>query len=133
MAAVHEDAATLSEFKIALASDTLAAGNDTFTVKNAGTIAHEFVIKRSTLSDSALPTKADGTIDEESTELGDVGEVEIETPGSSKDLAANLEPGTYVFFCNIPGHYAGGMHGTFTVGLSATRAGASAQASAARL
>jgi uncharacterized cupredoxin-like copper-binding protein len=114
-AAVHDDTATLYEFKITLASDTLAAGSDTFKVTNAGTIGHEFVIKRTGLTDSALPTKADGTIDEESPELSQVGEVEIATPGATKDLAENLAPGTYVFFCNIPGHYAGGMHGSFTV------------------
>ncbi len=114
-AAVHKNAATLTEFKISLASPTLAAGKDTFVVTNSGTIGHEFVIKRATVPEAALPTKADGTVDEESAELGDVGEVEIATPGESKDLAANLSPGTYVFFCNIPGHYAGGMHGTFTV------------------
>ena len=121
--AVSHDTATLSEFKIALASTTLAAGSDTFTVTNAGTIGHEFVIKRTTASDSALPTKADGTIDEESPELGEVGEVEIATPGTTKDLAQDLAPGTYVFFCNIPGHYVGGMHGSFTVVGAATRTG----------
>jgi uncharacterized cupredoxin-like copper-binding protein len=120
--AVSHDTATLSEFRIALASPTLAAGTDTFSVTNAGTIAHEFVIKRSTVSDAALPTKADGTVDEESAELGDVGEVEIATPGTTKDLAEDLAPGTYVFFCNIPGHYAGGMHGSFTVVATAAAA-----------
>ena len=114
-AAVHKNAATLTEFKISLASPTLAAGKDTFVVTNSGTIGHEFVIKRASLSDGSLPLKADGTVDEESSELGEVGEVEIATPGETKNLAENLTPGAYVFFCNIPGHYAGGMHGTFTV------------------
>lgn len=33
----------------------------------------------------------------------------------SKTLSLNLKPGTYAFFCSVPGHRQGGMQGTLTV------------------
>jgi plastocyanin len=35
--------------------------------------------------------------------------------GGSKTLTVNLQPGTYTFFCSVPGHRQGGMVGTLTV------------------
>jgi plastocyanin len=35
--------------------------------------------------------------------------------GGTRTLAVNLKPGTYTFFCSVPGHRAGGMQGTITV------------------
>jgi len=35
--------------------------------------------------------------------------------GGSKTLKLNLKPGTYKFFCSVPGHRAAGMEGTLTV------------------
>ncbi len=30
-------------------------------------------------------------------------------PGESGQVTLHLNPGTYILFCNIPGHYAMGM------------------------
>jgi plastocyanin len=35
--------------------------------------------------------------------------------GGSKTLSVSLQPGTYTFFCSVPGHRAAGMVGTLTV------------------
>jgi plastocyanin len=35
--------------------------------------------------------------------------------GSSKTLTLNLKPGTYKFYCSVPGHRMAGMEGTLTV------------------
>jgi len=35
--------------------------------------------------------------------------------GGSKTLTASLKPGTYKFYCTVPGHRAAGMEGTLTL------------------
>jgi plastocyanin len=35
--------------------------------------------------------------------------------GGSKTLSVTLKPGTYKFFCSVPGHRQAGMEGTLTV------------------
>ena len=39
----------------------------------------------------------------------------VGTGGESK-FTADLKPGEYVYYCSVPGHEAGGMKGTLTVG-----------------
>jgi plastocyanin len=35
--------------------------------------------------------------------------------GATSTVTANLKPGTYTFYCPVPGHEAAGMKGTLTV------------------
>jgi len=36
-------------------------------------------------------------------------------PGGASTVTADLKPGTYTFYCPVPGHEAAGMKGTLTV------------------
>ncbi|MGZ8592899.1 MAG: plastocyanin/azurin family copper-binding protein [Actinomycetota bacterium] len=45
-----------------------------------------------------------------------IDEVEEIAPGTSATLNLDLDAGTYAVLCNLPGHYANGMHAAFTVG-----------------
>ena len=40
---------------------------------------------------------------------------EVVGPGGTSTASANLKPGTYTFFCTVPGHRQAGMQGTLTV------------------
>jgi uncharacterized cupredoxin-like copper-binding protein len=107
--------AKLSEFKVDLSSATGAAGEVTFNITNSGTVTHEFVVIKSDLASDKLPATAEGKVDEESTELTGVDEVEDIAAGSTATLKVDLEPGHYVLICNLPGHYTGGMRSSFEV------------------
>ncbi len=111
----HAANAELSEFKITLNAQKLAAGQDTFTIANKGTITHEFVVVKTDVADNSMPKAPDGGVDEEAKELTAVDEQEDIAPGTTVTLGANLAPGNYEYFCNLPGHFAGGMHGSITV------------------
>jgi uncharacterized cupredoxin-like copper-binding protein len=113
--------ATTSEFKIQADAARVAAGEVTFTVTNKGGIEHEFVIVQTDLSPTALPKDAEGGV-AEGGPLTKVDELEHIAPGSFKVLTVKLQPGKYAFFCNLPGHYTGGMTGGFeAVAVSATK------------
>ena len=63
------------------------------------------------MRDSSLPRRADGiTIDEDALEAANVGALEPGAPGSVRELRLHLSPGRYEMFCNMAGHYFGGMH-----------------------
>lgn len=103
------------DFAITL-DGSVPAGKVSFKVRNNGPSTHEFVIFRSDLEAGKLPTKSDGTVDEEGAGVEHVDELEDIGSGKSKTLSADLTAGKYVAICNIAGHYAAGMRLAFTVG-----------------
>jgi uncharacterized cupredoxin-like copper-binding protein len=106
---------TLSEFKVQTAATTVAAGKVTFQISNAGKVQHELLVFKSDLAPSAYPLK-DGNIDEEGPGITKVSDGDNLDPGGTQTRTADLsQPGTYLFVCNLPGHFKAGMYQVVTV------------------
>jgi len=101
----------LADFSITSNVSTIAPGTVTFDISNSGPSEHEFVILKTNVAPDALPVK-----DGEASEKGHVDELEGVQSGQTGTLSVDLTPGTYVFVCNLPGHYQLGMHEGFSVG-----------------
>jgi uncharacterized cupredoxin-like copper-binding protein len=111
---------TLQEFAIVPSPATAPAGAVTFHVTNSGpNEVHEIVVIKTDLAPDALPTGADGAVDEEAEGLEPVDEIEDIAVGATEDLKVNLEAGNYVLICNIVeddvAHYDSGMRTAFMV------------------
>jgi len=106
---------TEKDFAIAVSPSTGASGSLSFDIHNDGPSTHEFVIFQTDLAPDELPTNDDGTVDEEGDGVTHVDEVEDIAPSTDSTLDVDLDPGNYVFICNLPGHYQAGMHVAFTV------------------
>ena len=76
-----------TEFKITLAETTLDAGSYEFDAKNTGKLPHDLAI--------------DGPGVDEKTPVFNAGQ--------SSTLKVTLKPGTYDFYCSVPGHKQAGM------------------------
>ncbi len=114
----HEDVATtlmvgLQEWGVVAHESEVRAGDVAFVVVNHGAILHELVILKTDVPADKLEVSANGKVEEDN--YGEVGEIEDVAPGESKSATFNLEPGKYVFICNIAGHYPAGMHATLIV------------------
>jgi len=111
---------TLQEWAVVPALASVSAGSVTFNAKNIGpNDTHEMVVLRTDLAPGALPTQADGSIDEEGAGVTLVGEVEDVTVGTTKTVTLDLAAGKYVLLCNIVDgdevHYKLGMRTAFEV------------------
>ena len=105
---------TLRDFEIESSTPVVGQSDIVFRVLNRAPATHEFVVVRSDVPPDQLPIASDGlSVDED--RLRPVGEIgEIDT-GTTEALAIHLAPGRYVFFCNLEGHYLGGMYGVVEV------------------
>ena len=81
-------AVTEKEFKIELASSSLAAGSYEFDLKNVGKIPHDLTIDGPGVAKAHTPT------------IGG---------GATATLKVTLKAGTYDFYCSVPGHKQLGM------------------------
>ena len=106
---------TEKDFSVATNPTSASAGAITFDVHNEGPSVHEFVVFETDLAPDALPTNADGTVNEEGEGVTHIDEIEDIPVGEEQDLEVDLEAGNYVLICNLPGHYKSGMHTGFTV------------------
>ncbi len=90
-------------------------GKVVFKVKNESkAVIHEML-----LAPISSPTAALAYIDKENRAdeksahgLGEVSELD---PGKTGELSVTMKPGTYILYCNVPGHLGAGMWTTITV------------------
>jgi uncharacterized cupredoxin-like copper-binding protein len=109
---------SVSEFKLTMTVSSVTAGSKTIQISNAGAIPHEVLVFHPDASIDAgnLPVGPDGDITEEAPGVNKISDGENLDPGSSKSRQVDLsQPGTYVFVCNLPGHYKAGMWTKVTV------------------
>ena len=108
--------ASLSEWNVGLSRTTLPAGTYTFKISNAGTMEHELIAFRTGSPSAVLPTDVKSDVEEESPAIVKATDGDDLAAGGTQTRTIDLtKPGTYVFLCNLPGHYKLGMHTTVTV------------------
>ena len=99
------------DFKLTASTEKVRAGLVTFRVHNSGPSTHEFLVDRTDVPADALPLRANGiSVNEEAKQLRDVGEMSGVRLGQTRELTLTLKPGRYALFCNLEGHYRGGMY-----------------------
>ena len=93
----------------------VSAGEVTFKVtNNSKDFVHEMLVVKVADTTKALPyLDGESRVDEDA--AGHMGEVSELDPGASAALTITLDKGTYMLFCNIPGHYLAGMWTLVTV------------------
>jgi uncharacterized cupredoxin-like copper-binding protein len=107
---------TLTTYATKLSADKLHAGDVKFIVKNAAAdLVHEFFLVKTDLPQNRLPLEDDGKVDEESPLIQKVVAAEDIAPGRRDVVSVRLQPGHYVYFCNINAHHMIGMRGEFTI------------------
>ena len=102
------------EYTISLDEESAPAGEVTFEITNEGEVEHEFEIVKTDVAADALPVEG-GKADVEAEGGEEVDEVEDIASGADTSLTVDLDPGKYLFVCNLPGHYEQGMVTAFTV------------------
>ena len=113
---------TLQEFAVGTDPSSVSPGSVTFNIENKGPDdTHEFVVIRTDLDPTALPTDEDGAVDETGAGIEVVDEVEEIPVGDTPTLTVDLTAGSYVLICNIfdesenEAHYQEGMRTGLTV------------------
>ena len=105
----------MTEGDFAITAPThLRAGDVVLRVHNKGPDEHELIVVQ--MREPGLPLRPDGfTVNEEALQHSEPGSLVPGQPGSTRDLRVHLAPGRYVLFCNMAGHYLGGMHTNLVV------------------
>ena len=106
-----------AEFRFEPSSVEVMAGQQvTVTMQNMGTVEHDFVIQE-------IPVEQSAAESESATPGHTMDEMEVEPAvhmGAMAGMSDSVsfvptKPGTYEFFCAVPGHKEAGMVGTLIV------------------
>jgi uncharacterized cupredoxin-like copper-binding protein len=105
----------MATFTVKALPQRIKAGTVTFRVTNLSSdTIHEMI--SSPVADPTKPLPYDPAnskvLEDAAGHLGEVSELDPHKTGA---LTVELAPGTYVLYCNIPGHFDGGMWTTVTV------------------
>jgi hypothetical protein len=101
------------DFKISVPRKPVRSGAVSLSVHNKGPDSHELVVVRKRAGE--LPLRKDGqTVDEDAIEKSTAETLEPGGPGTRR-LRLHLAPGRYELFCNMSGHYLGGMEADLVV------------------
>ena len=106
----------LDDFTLRRDVAVVPAGTVRFRILNEGPTTHELSVIRTDRAPDKLPLQRDGlTINEDGPGMHFINEAEGIEIGDRRTLALRLAAGNYVLYCNMEGHYLGGMHAAFTV------------------
>jgi uncharacterized cupredoxin-like copper-binding protein len=106
----------LEDFKVREDAALVPAGTVRFRILNQGPTTHELNVVRTNRASDKLPLQRDGlTVNEDAPGLDHLDEVEGLDIDDRRTLVLDLAAGNYVLYCNLEGHYLGGMHAAFTV------------------
>jgi uncharacterized cupredoxin-like copper-binding protein len=101
------------DFHIGLKPAVIKAGVVTLVDHNQGPDTHELIIVRAA---GHLPFRSDDiTVNEDALKPRTLGQLPGLSPGATSTLVLHLRPGRYEVFCNMLGHYLGGMHAELIV------------------
>ena len=108
----------LQEWAVLPELQTLPAGTLTFNAQNIGPMdPHELVIVRTDIPASELPTREDGAFDEAAEGVLVIGEIEEFPVGETRSMTFDLEPGHYVFLCNLVEEEDGEIEAHYKMGM----------------
>ena len=106
----------LKDFEVRQDAAAVTAGTVSFRILNQGPTSHELIVVRTDRAPDKLPLQDDGlTVDEERPGIELLDEVEGLDIDDRQTLVLQLAPGRYVLYCNLEGHYLGGMYAALTV------------------
>lgn len=106
----------LKDFEVQQEATVVPAGTVSFRIRNQGPTTHEVIFVRTELAPDKLTLQGDGlTVDEEARGIKFIEEVEGLDIDDRQTLVLDLTPGHYVLYCNLEGHYLGGMYEALTV------------------
>jgi hypothetical protein len=106
----------LEDFKVRQDAAVVPAGTVSFRIRGQGPTTHEFIVVRTDLLPDKLPLQDDGlTVDEEADGVKLVDEAGGLDIDDRQTMVLDLAPGHYVMYCNLEGHYLGGMYAALTV------------------
>jgi len=106
----------LEDFRVREDAAVVPAGTVSFRVRNQGPTSHELIVVRTDRAPDKLPLQRDGlTVDEEARGIKLLDEIEGLDIDDRQTLVLDLAAGNYVMYCNLEGHYLGGMYAALTV------------------